>query len=289
MIEQDSKTYVVVGATSDVGQTIAATLVAQGHRVRRVARSLGLSFDDRKSLDRAFAGADGAYLMIPFDKQAPDLHARERQVGEALANTVKAADIPRVVLLSGLNAHLKMGTSLGAAVMEERLDALRLQELIHLRAGFFMENFTKGMSFVEQATTGAFATPFRADAPMPLIAARDIGARVAALLTREPAQGRFVHELHGGGLYTFQAATAILGKTIGKPDLAYVQIDYSDARTSMIANGFSPSFADAVVETAKSFNEGERWGLEAPSPINATPTSLEQWAAEMLNGASAHQ
>ncbi len=47
--------------------------------------------------------------------------------------------------------------------MEERLDALRLRELIHLRARFFMENFTKGMNFVEQATTGAFATPF---APM---------------------------------------------------------------------------------------------------------------------------
>ncbi len=37
MISRESKTYVVVGATSDVGQTIAATLVAQGHQVRRVA------------------------------------------------------------------------------------------------------------------------------------------------------------------------------------------------------------------------------------------------------------
>jgi hypothetical protein len=46
----------------------------------------------------------------------------------------------------------------------------------------------------------------------------------------------------------------------------------------MIANGLSASFADALGETAASFNKGERWGLEAPSVRNATPTSFESWA-----------
>src|SRR5260221_4165593 len=118
---EEKRIYVVIGSTSDVGSVVAAELESRGHVVRHVARSLGVSFDDTEALSQVFAGADGAYLMIPFDKQAPDLHERERQVGERLANAVKAAGVQRVVLLSGLTAHLRKGTPLGAALMEQCL------------------------------------------------------------------------------------------------------------------------------------------------------------------------
>jgi len=42
----------------------------------------------------------------------------------------------------------------------------------------------------------------------------------------------------------------------GKPDLKYVQIPYEEARRHMLGVGLSPSFVDAVTETARSFNEG---------------------------------
>src|ERR1700687_70051 len=113
---EEKRIYVVIGSTSDVGSVVAAELESQGHIVRRVARSLGVSFDDKEALGQAFAGVDGAYLMIPFDKQAPDLHERERQVGESLADAVKAAGGPRVVLVSGLNAHPRKRHFFGVAL-----------------------------------------------------------------------------------------------------------------------------------------------------------------------------
>lgn len=277
----DGRTIVVVGATSEVGAAASAQLRRQGHIVRGVARSLGVALTDQEALNCAFAGADSAYVMIPFNVQVPDLHRFERDIGSRLAKVVSDSSVRRVVLLSGLNAHLKMGTSLGAAEMEDRLEALDLDELVHLRAGFFNENFVKGMGFVEQSASGAFATPFRGDLPVPRIAARDIGERVADLLTTVDWPQDRVVELHGGGYYTFAEATKLLGRAAGR-NVAYHTVPYADARAGMIENGMSASFADALIETATSFNNGERWPLEAPGPRNTTPTTLEGWVEDVF-------
>lgn len=279
---KQSRRIVIVGATSDVGAVASARLRREGCVVKGVARSLGISLTDGAALDRVFSGADAAYVMIPFDIHAPDLHEFEREIGANLARAIAASGIGRVVLLSGLNAHLKMGTSLGAAEMEDRLEALDLPELVHLRAGFFNENFVKGMGFVEQSALGTFATPFRGDLPMPMIAASDIGDRVAELLVTDRWPQDRVVELHGGGRYTLAEATNILGQSLGR-SVDYQTVPYADAGAGMIANGMSASFAKALIETARSFNKGERWALEAPGPRNTTPTTLENWAANALD------
>lgn len=275
-----ARTVVVIGATSAVGTEVAATLRRQGHIVKGVARSLGMSLEDAGLLSEVFSDADSAYVMIPFDVQASDLRRFERAVSSRLIDAIANANLRRVVLLSGLNAHLKMGTSLGAAEMEERIDALGLQEVVHLRAGFFMENFVKGMGFVEQSATGVFATPFRGDLPMPLIAAKDIGRCVARLLVTTDFPSDRVVELHGGSYHTLAEATAILGAAIGRT-VRYQSIPLAEARSGMIANGMSASFADALIETAESFNRGEPWALESPNARNTTPTTLENWAGHL--------
>jgi uncharacterized protein YbjT (DUF2867 family) len=99
--------YVVTGATGDAGKMVAEKLMAQGHEVRPIARSSGQSFDDHAALKQAFSGSAGAFLMIPFDMKAADLHKWEDEIGLKLAAAVKAARLRRVVLLSGVSAHLK--------------------------------------------------------------------------------------------------------------------------------------------------------------------------------------
>jgi hypothetical protein len=110
-----------------------------GNEVRGVSRTQGVSLDDPFALHQTFSGADGAFIMIPFDMQAPDLHQREVEIGLRLGFATRSSGLKRVVLLSGLNAPLKMGSSLGAALMEDQLNSLDIPELVHVRAGFFME------------------------------------------------------------------------------------------------------------------------------------------------------
>jgi hypothetical protein len=76
-------------------------------------------------------------------------------------------------------------------------------------------------------------------------------------------------------------AVAMLGRAAGRPDVRYLQVNYGDASEGMIKAGLSESFANAVIQTARSFNEGEQWALEARSPRNTTVTSLEWFAANV--------
>lgn len=276
------KIYAVTGASSDVGRVICERLESQGHTVRKISRSEGVSIDDADALAKAFEGADGAYIMIPFDMGAADLHKREDEIGERLATAVQQSGVRRVVLLSAASAHLDghTGTSMGVARMEKRLEALSIPELVFVRAGFFMENFVNGMSFAEQAQSGVYRGAFKSDRAMPMVASADVGEYIANILSEEPLQHPKVQELLGVRDYTMEEATRILGAAIGKPDTKYEQVPYDAARAGMLSLGVSESFADAVTETARSFNNDDIWAKETRSAQNTTGTTLEQFALE---------
>jgi len=275
------KIFTVMGATSDTGRVVRRILEESGHTVRPVARSHGVSLDDAAGLARAFAGAWGAYLMMPFDLAAKDLHSRERELCSRFAEALRGAGLQRVVVLSGLSADLKRGSSLGAALLEEAIAPLGIREVVNLRAGWFMENFAKGVNFPAQAASGTFATPFRADRPLPMVSAEDVGRRAAEFLMSDDPGDR-VQELLGARDYTMAEATAAMSEATGRVGVRYQQVPLKEARVGMLAAGMSESFADAVLETARSFNDNEPWGREKRTARNTTATTLEQWARQHL-------
>ncbi|GHO63715.1 nucleotide-diphosphate-sugar epimerase [Ktedonobacter sp. SOSP1-52] len=280
------QTYTVVGATSDVGNIVAQQLENMGHEVRKVSRSLGFSIDDEEALLKAFSGADGAYVMIPIDMQAPDLHKREEEIGEKLTKAIQATNVKRVVLLSSLSGLVNPGSTKtsawGALMMEDRLNKLNIEEFMSFRCAFFMENFIKGLGFPEQAKNGSFVAAFRADVAMPMIACTDIAEKVIEALTTNTLPELRTRELQGARDYTMAEATHILATAIGIPKVEYRQVTIDEAHHAMIAAGVSPSFAEAVMETAISFNKGNSMTLEKRSPENTTETTLEQWAMEQF-------
>lgn len=279
------KIFAVVGATSDVGKVVAENLEQRGYGVKRISRSNGISMDDVPALTEVFRGSDGAFVMMPFDMAAPDLHTREEELAKKLALALAAAKVSRVVSSSAGSAHLKnhTGSSRGAGIMEEQLDQLTIPELTHLRAGFFMENFAKGMNFAAQAESGVYSTAFKPDRPLQLIAARDVGLIAAEILAAESFNQPRVRELHGARSYTMKEITRILAAAYGNPTIKYVQSSYENTKQNMLALGVSESFADAVVETARSFNNDDIWMREKRSPANTTPTTLEMYTKKLFH------
>lgn len=280
------KTYAITGATGHVGKAAAEKLRDQGHEVRPVSRSAGVSFEDLSALTRAFSGADGVFLMIPPDYKAPNPREQQNELGEKLAEAVKAAKIKRVVFLSSVNGQMKEGTGpiLGLHDMEERLNALGIPELVHLRPCFFMENQLMSIGLIAQA--GINGTAYRSDIPLPMIATVDIGAKAAEMLAEEPFRQPRARELLGPRDYTMAEATRILGAAIGKPDLNYVQFPYEDARQAMLQTGlFSDRFVDALLEVARNYNEGKLHATETRSAQNTTATTLERFAQEVFRPA----
>lgn len=279
------KIIAVTGATGHVGKVVVQKLREAGHEVRKISRKSGVPDDDLIALTNALYGADAAFLMIPPDFKALNLRKRSDELGAKMASAVKAAGIKRVVFLSSLDAHISehTGPILGLHDMEERLNALDIPELTHLRPAYFMENHLGGVEYI--AHHGSYGTALRPDIAIPMIATIDIGAKAAELLVEEPYREPRVRELLGPREYTMTEAARILGKAIGKPDLKYVQLSYDQARQDMLAMGLTAGYADTMIELSRHMNETMIRGTEPRSAVNTTPTTLEHFAQVVFRSA----
>lgn len=283
---------VVIGATGNIGRKVAERLLAEGEKVRAVARgkdrlaalaaqgaetSVG-SVEDPIFLAKAFAGADAVLAMIPTNLQAEDVGGYQDRAGEAIARALRDSGAKHVVEISSMGAHTDQGTGIvaGLARQERRLDALPGVHVLHLRPGYFMENLLGFAPMVKGM--GILGTPIKPDARIHFIATQDIAKVAAERLRKRDFTGKQVQELIGPRDVAMQEVASILGKAIGRPDLPYVQFPYDQARQAMVGMGLSPSVADSFVVLNRAFNENDLFRAKTRDAKNTTPTTLEEFA-----------
>jgi len=286
--------YVVTGATGNIGHRIAEILLERGKKVRVVARtaeklqplaSRGAeafpgTLEDGKFLAGAFRDVKGVFAMIPPDMQTADFRAYQNRIGSAIVEAVKAAGVPFVVNLSSVGAHLDQGNGPVAGLydQEQRLNKMAGANVVHLRPAFFMENLMMNIGLIREK--GINGSPLRADLKFPMIATRDIARAAVDYLVAGRSSGKIIHELLGQRDVSMQEATAILGRAIGKPSLAYVQFPYDEAGKAMIGMGLSPDIVRLFIEMYRGFNEGTILRGIIRTAQNTTETSFETFAQE---------
>lgn len=283
--------YVLLGSHGQITSRLARLLRAAGHPVRVVGRDAHalapladagceLALGDAADADflaRAFAGASAAYTMIPPCYGEDDMRGAQDRIGAAIARALARSGIARVVNLSSMGAELPTGTGPIEALhaQEQRLASIAGAGLLHLRPGFFMDNFLPAAFAVAQ--TGVLAGMEAPDAPIPMVATRDIAAVAARELVTPQHQGTLL--LYAAGTLTMRQAAIALGTAVGQPGLAYVQSTPEQAKAELREHGFSASAADQLELLA-------RWLSSAPlesasaGPVALQPTSLEVFARE---------
>ena len=286
--------YVVLGASGHTGHIVANQLLAGGQKVRVVGRNAAhlqplaakgaetfiADVTDAATLAQAFRQADSAYVMIPPNTTSNDPLDYSNRVGDAIAAAVQNAGTKNVVALSSIGADKASGTGpvVGLHNLEQKLNQINGANVLHLRAGYFMENALPQVNAVRQM--GAVATPLRADLKLAMIATRDIGAAAAEALLRPSVRGKQTRELLGQRDLTYSEVSTIIGQAIGKPDLKYVQVLDDQFRGVLLQMGMSEQFAKLLVEMTGALNAGYMRALEPRSPQNTTPTSFETFVAE---------
>lgn len=284
--------YAITGATGNTGRRIAEALLASGEKVRAVSRSatsleplvaLGAepfvgSLDDPVATKQAFQGARAVYAMIPPNYKAENFRAYQNQVAESMAQAIEAAGVSHVVSLSSLGAdHAnRVGPICGLHDLEQRLNAVPSANMLHLRPAFFMENFLFQIEIIKK--TGAAGSPLQESVRMPMIALRDISAVAAERLKRLDFSGKSRQELLGERDLALPEAISILGKAIGRGNLAYVRFEYEDFGRGMRNAGFSADAVASMIELYGALNEGLVQPTGPRSAENTTPTSIEQFA-----------
>ncbi len=150
--------------------------------------------------------------------------------------------------------------------------------MLHLRAGYFMENLLPQIGLIQ--TLGMMGGSLRADLPLALIATRDIGAAAAEALLKLAFSGKQTRELLSQRDVTMTEAATVTGKAIGKPNLAYLQFPAAQVEQALVQMGTSRGAAKLLLEMTDSLNSGYMAPLEPRSAENTTPTSIETFVAE---------
>ena len=286
--------FVITGVTGHTGRVVAKALLTKGEKVRVVGRNADrlkefvaagaepftADLSDAGSVTKAFAGAKAAFVMIPPNPSSPDVLGFQKCVADAIMLGLRSSSVTHAVVLSSIGADKadKTGPVIGLHYLEERLNEIGGLNVLHLRAGYFMENTLPQAGIIR--TAGMVVGPLRADLKLPMIATRDIGAAAADALLRLNFRQKQTHELLGQRDVTYEEVAKIIGKAITRPNLHYTQAPDEQVRAAFIQLGMSSNMADLLLEMSGSLNSGTMRALEPRSAQNTTPTSYEKFVAE---------
>jgi uncharacterized protein YbjT (DUF2867 family) len=286
--------FVVLGASGHTGHVVAKRLLAAGQKVRVVGRKADrlqtladagaeisvADATDAPTLTKAFKGADAAYVLIPPNPTSNDYRGYQERVSDAITAAVQNAGVKNVVSLSSVGADKASGTGpvVGLHNLEQKLNQIDGANVLHLRAGDFMENTLPQVGAIRMM--GSVAGPVRPDLKLPMIATRDIGEAAADALLRGEFSGKQTRELQGQRDLTYVEAASIIGNAIGKPGLGYIHARDEQLRTAMVQMGMSANFVGLILEMAGALNSGHMKALEPRSAANTTPTPYETFVAE---------
>jgi uncharacterized protein YbjT (DUF2867 family) len=287
---------VIVGATGHTGRPAAEALLAKGQKIRVVGRDakkleplvqkgaeafIG-NVEDTASMTKAFEGATAVYLVLPEDISNQDLRAHQELVSDSFAAAVEKTRAPYVVNLSSIGAQHaeKTGPIVGLHNLEQKLNRIAGLNVLHLRAAYFMENLL--MSIPPMRTMGILPGGLTSDAPMPWIATKDIGAYASRRLAARDFSGSSAQELHGQRDISMKEAAPIVGASIGKPTLGYMQVPFMMLEPALVQMGLPNKTVALVIEMWKGANAGLVVPLEQRSAKNTTTTTLESFVTEVF-------
>jgi len=284
--------HVVLGSSGNTGSIIANSLLSKGRKVRVVGRDTGrlqgfvrkgaeafaADLSDAVGLTKAFGRARAAYLLLP------PLNSREEQErqSDAIAAAVKNSGLRYAVHLSSYGAHVPKGTGpvTGLHSSEQKLNGISDLNVLHLRPGYFMENNLAAIDMIRGM--GVFGHALLPNLKLPLIATRDVGAYAAQRLLDLDFSGKQTRELLGERELTMTEATAVIARSIGKPDLRYEQFSYDQVQQVLTQAGFSPKKAAVYIEMFQAINAGLLSAQEPRSTQNSTPTSFEKFVQDVF-------
>jgi uncharacterized protein YbjT (DUF2867 family) len=288
--------YVVLGATGNTGSVIANSLLLKGERVRVIGRdaarlerfvrkgaeAFAANVSDPAALTKALTGARAAYLMLPPNLSSQDYRADQERESDAIAKAVKDASVRYAVHLSSYGTQAPEGTGpiAGLHSSEQKLNAITGLNVLHLRAGYFMENNLAAIGMIQ--AMGVFGHALTPDLKHPMIATRDIGDYAAQRILKLDFSGKQTRELLGERDISMNEVTALIARGVGNPDLRYVQFPYEQVRQVLEQMGIPPKTAGQFIEMYKAINEGVVVGREPRSAENTTPTSFEKFVQDVF-------
>lgn len=236
------------------------------------------SHDDPAVLDRALAGAEALFWLVPPNMRAQSAEAHYLDFARAGAEAIRRHDVGHVVGVTSAGhdwpepAGLLSAAFAMDAEMERSGAAYRA-----LSMPFYMENLLGQLeAIVEQQ---AFYLTYPADQPLPCIATRDIAQTAAALLTDRSWDGQQNVLVFGPDRLTPNGMAEVISDVLEAP-VAYRQTSLEDFSSQMAARDASEQTIKDMTEMLTAQQEGiydADWAVASP-----TSTDFRTWCEDVL-------
>jgi uncharacterized protein YbjT (DUF2867 family) len=251
-----------------------ADLVAQGAIVKPI------SSDDAQGLIAATKDVDALFWLTPPKLDVPSLSDWYTQTAMAGANAVRENGIDRVINISSIGAGAK--PNLGTVSFTGDVEAIFNQtgaNILHLRPGYFMENFLIQAESIRRDNTVSFPYPNNHD--IPWISTDDIGDEAAKYLLDDRWAGQWTRNLMGAENLTPLETAAILSQVLDQP-IEYVRVTIESIQQQLASFGATPDVQRELGYLFLALGDSDGVYATARTPEAFTPITFEQFVKHKL-------
>ncbi|WP_431957049.1 NAD(P)H-binding protein [Nocardia lijiangensis] len=239
------------------------------------------SHGDADVVDRAFAGADAVFWLVPPNLSAPSLDDAYSGFTRAAAKAFTTHDVGRVVGVSALGRGTPVAGRAGLVTASLAVDDLIASTGVAYRAlanPSFMDNLLwQAMSIRDH---GVFTGTAAADGKAPMVATRDIAAAAARLLLDRSWSGTGEVAALGPEDLAPNDMAHTMSEVLGRP-IRYQRESLDDFRAALTPRGVSDPIATAYVDMMRAKENGLDHGVPR-TDATASPTSFREWCEQIL-------
>jgi len=289
---------VVTAPTGLIGHQVLKNVLDHGEAIRVIARDPSRlpsqirarvevvqgSHGDSDVVNKAFAGAEAVFWLVPPDPRARSVEAAYVDFTRPACEAIKSKGVKRVVDIAPLGRGAQGAKSAGYVTASLAMDDLIASTDVDFRAltmPSFMDNILMQLEPIR--TKGMFFSPIDGDRKLPACATRDIAAAAAKLLLDPSWSGQGHVAVLGPEDLSFNDMARIMSEVLGKP-VRFQQIPFEAYKARFIELGMSDAMAQGMTDMARAKNDGID-NTEPRTPESTTPTSFRQWCEEILKPA----
>jgi uncharacterized protein YbjT (DUF2867 family) len=298
LLLEESHMIVITAPAGLIGHQVLGNVLGSGQPVRVIARDpSGLPAEARERVevvqgshgdfdvvDRAFAGADAVFWLVPPDPHADSAEGAYVDFTRPACDAFKHHEVRRVVGISALGRGTAAAGHAGLVTASLAMDDLIASSGVSYRAltmPSFMDNLLRQVPAIKDR--GIFVTPISGDRKLPSCATRDIAAAAARLLLDDSWSGNGHVAVLGPEDLSFNDMAQIMSEVLGQP-VRYQQIPPQALKDRLTGTGMSDAMAQATVDMMTAKDQGLD-NAEPRTPESTTQTSFRQWCEEVLKPA----
>jgi uncharacterized protein YbjT (DUF2867 family) len=275
-------TYLITGATGNIGGRVVERLLKRGERPRILARDPDAArrqygdqvevtvgdLGNAKSLASAFAGAQAIFLI----NSGHELAARDA----AAARVAKACGIEHLVKLSSRDIEQNVGTGPWHAQGEAAIRACGVP-FTFIRPSGFMSN---ALSWSTSIKSGGVVTTSTGDGRISFIHPDDLADVVTKVLTERTHVGETL-PITGPQALSYAEMAAEIGAVIGRR-VTFETITDEQARARMSESWDDAPMVEAVVEIWRAVREGRLAAVDdgVRRLLGREPSTFDRWVQQ---------